>query len=98
MIDIKAQDFTTIKRILEEYVPGCEVRAFGSRVSRTAGKHSDFDLAIVGHDKIERRSMVRLKEALEESNVPFRVDVLDWHAISESFRKMIEARYEVIQA
>ena len=41
--------------------------------------------------------MVGLKEAFEESRLPFRVDVLDWHTISESFRKVIKAQYKVIQ-
>lgn len=75
----------------------CEVRVFGSRIAGVAKKYSDFDLIIIGNEKITRKVMVGLKEAFEESKLPFRVDVLDWHAISESFRKVIKAQYEVIQ-
>ena len=39
-----------------------------------------------------------LKEAFEESDLPFRVNVLDWHEISPEFQKVIEKAYEVIQA
>ena len=39
----------------------------------------------------------RLKAAFEESDLPFRVDLLDWHAIPEHFRATITRRYEVIQ-
>jgi hypothetical protein len=38
-----------------------------------------------------------LREAFEDSDLPFRVDVLDWRAIPESFRKVIESGFEVIQ-
>ena len=40
----------------------------------------------------------RTYEAFEASDLPFRVDVLDWHRISESFHKVIEQAYEVIQS
>ena len=44
-----------------------------------------------------RTRLRRLKEAFEESDLPFRVDVLDWHAISDRFHKVIEKKYEVLQ-
>ena len=39
----------------------------------------------------------RLKEAFEESNLPMRADVLDWHAISQSFQNEIEWDFVVLQ-
>ena len=41
--------------------------------------------------------MRQLKEAFEESGLPIRVDVLDWHAISDAFKNVIAEEYEVIQ-
>ena len=73
------------------------MRAFGSRASWTAKDYSDLDLAIVGAGPLDWRTLSRLKEAFEESDLPMRVDVLDWHAISESFRKVIEQGYVVVQ-
>lgn len=35
--------------------------------------------------------MARLKEAFEESNLPFKVDVLDYHAVLPHFRVHIDA-------
>jgi len=96
MIDVTRQELTIIRNILREHVPQCEVRAFGSRVTDTAKDYSDLDLAVVGESKIERRIMLRLKEAFEESKLRFRVDVLDWQTISESFKKVIESQCEVI--
>ena len=97
MIDLNPKHFETVQHILAKHVPGCEVRAFGSRVKWTAKDYSDLDLAIVGSKPLTLRQGHRLAEAFEESDLPIRVDVLDWHTISEEFKRIITAEYEVIQ-
>jgi len=97
MIDVPDRHLKTIKRILAEYTGDCEVRAFGSRGNGTAKKHSDLDLAIVGKGKIGRRVKMLLREAFEESDLPFRVDVIDYNTVSDAFRAIIEEKYEVIR-
>ena len=97
MIDVAECHLETIKRILAEYVADCEVLAFGSRGNGTAKKHSDMDLAIVGKSKIKRRVKMLLREAFEESNLPFRIDIVDYNTISDAFRAIISEKYEVIQ-
>lgn len=97
MLDLAERHLETIKRILAAYVGDCEVRAFGSRGNGTATKHSDLDLAVVGNSKLERRVKTLLREAFEESDLPFRVDVIDYHAISQQFRAIIDQKYDVIQ-
>ena len=83
MIDLNPNHLEAVKAILAEHVPGCEVRAFGSRVTWTAKDYSDLDLVIVGAGPLDRKILGRLKEAFEESDLPIRVDVLDWHTISQ---------------
>ncbi len=97
MLDIAPQHLETIKRILAEYASECEVRAFGSRVGGTVKDYSDLDIVIVGTDRIKRRVKMLLREAFEKSDLPFRVDVVDYNAVSDSFRAIIENNYEVIQ-
>ena len=96
-IDLNPNHFATVERILAEHVPGCEVRAYGSRATWTAKDYSDLDLAVVGKGPLDWKSLGRLKESFEESNLPMRVDVLDWHSISESFREVIKRQYVVMQ-
>ncbi len=96
-IDLNPNHLATVEAILAEHVPECEVRAFGSRAAWTAMDYSDLDLAIVGQRPLDWRTLGRLKEAFEESSLPMRVDVLDWHAISESFREVIERDYAILQ-
>ncbi len=97
MIDLRPDFLETLRRLLAEIVPECEVRVFGSRYHWMAAKASDLDLALVGPGKLHWKTMARLTAALEESNLPFRVDVLDWYAISPEFQRVIEDGYEVIQ-
>ena len=97
MLDIAPQHLETIKGILAEYVVECEVRVFGSRAGGTAKDYSDLDIVIVGTAKIKRRVKMLLREAFEKSDLPFRVDVVDYNAVSDSFRAIIENNYEVIQ-
>ena len=98
MIDLNPNHLGTVKAILAEHVPECEVRAFGSRATWAAKDYSDLDLAILGKGPLDWTTLGRLKEAFEESDLPMRVDVLDWHAISEGFREVIEREHLVLVA
>ncbi|MBI4351162.1 MAG: nucleotidyltransferase domain-containing protein [Elusimicrobia bacterium] len=96
MIKATPEQLRIISAILVAHVPGVEARAFGSRVVGTPKDYSDLDLALVGSAKLNPAILESLREAFEESDIPYRVDILDWHAISEEFRKVIQAKYEVL--
>ena len=62
--------------ILRQYVPEREVRAFGSRVTGDNRPFSDLDIAICGAEPPDDMAMFRLRDALEESDLPINVDVV----------------------
>jgi len=97
MIDILPGHLKIIKNVLAERVPDCKVLAFGSRVTWTAKKYSDLDLAIVSSMPLPPLTMALMKEDFSESDLPFKVDVLDWATTSEEFRMVIENKCEVLQ-
>ena len=97
MIDLRPHHLETVRQIPAHHVPQCEVRAFGSRANWTAKDYSDLDLVVVASGKLSEDTLRHLKEAFEESELPFRVDVLDWQATSPQFRKVIEKQYEIFQ-
>lgn len=97
MIDLSPNHLKTVQQMLEEHVPACEVRAFGSRVTQSAKKYSDLDLAVVGDAALDRHTLARLKKAFEDSDLPIQVDVLDWQEISPSFKEVIAKDYAVLQ-
>ena len=97
LVDLSPAHLAIVDRILAEHVPECEVRAFGSRATWHAKDYSDLDLAVVGDGPLPRRTLARLKGAFEESRLPIRVDVVDWHAIADGFREAIESDCVVVQ-
>lgn len=97
MLDLTPAQRDVIGRILAAHVPGREVRAFGSRVTGNAKPFSDLDLAVMGEAPLDFRQLAALKDAFADSDLPFRVDVVDWAATGEAFRAIIAQRYEVVQ-
>lgn len=96
MIDLSAEQLESVKRILTVLGPGCEVWAYGSRVTGNARKYSDLDLVIKAEAPIDQAVLFGLKDAFETSDLPFRVDVLDWNRISDEFKKRILEKHTVI--
>ena len=96
-IEIKPQDWSVVLRILQEQVPGVEVWAFGSRARRTAKPYSDLDLALITQQPLSLGKLASITEAFDNSDLPIRVDVVDWAATSETFRKIIERDKVVLQ-
>lgn len=97
MVDLPPDHLEIILRILAQHVPDAEARVFGSRVNGGAAKHSDIDIAIKDREKLTLTALSALANAFEESDLPFRVDIVDWHGISSAFRSVIESRYQIIQ-
>lgn len=96
MINISAPHLEMVKKILKKHVPDCEVRVFGSRLNENVKSYADLDLAIVGKEKLSTDKIYSLKEDFQESDLPFRVDVLDWNSISPEFKAVIEKKYEIL--
>ena len=96
MIDLAHENLALLKKLITEHLSECEIRVFGSRIHGTAKPYSDIDIAIKCDEPIDRHIMRALKEALQESTLPIRVDVLDWYGISEEFRGVIENGYEIL--
>ncbi|MCX6641635.1 MAG: nucleotidyltransferase domain-containing protein [bacterium] len=97
MIDLKPEHLETVKRILAELAIEYDVVVFGSRITPNAKEFSDLDLAIMTAEPLPLRRMRQLKEAFSESNLPFKVDLVDWAATDEGFRAIIQRGTEVVQ-
>ena len=98
MLDLTPRQVEIVKSILAAHVPGREVRAFGSRVRGSAGKFSDLDIIIITAAPLDFGRLGRLRDAFSESDLPFRVDVLDWSTTNAEFKTLVEEMYEVVQA
>ena len=91
LIDIGPENWQIVRDILQRYVPDREVWAFGSRAKWTAKEFSDLDIAIIGDKPLSIALTADLREAFQESALPFKVDIVDWANITPSFRQVIQA-------
>lgn len=92
MLDIQPQYCQIIADIARTWAPDHEVRVFGSRVRGTARRHSDADLAFVGKEPLSPKQLMEIKEAFENSTLPFHVDVVDWRHATADFKACVEAQ------
>ncbi len=98
MIDVSPHHLETVKAILRRHLPGREVCVFGSRARGTAKEYSDLDLAIIGDVPLTLGQLALLENDLDESELPFKVDVVDWAATGEPFRQVIRKTAVVLLA
>ncbi len=89
MIDISEKDRRIILDVLTRLVPGVRAKAFGSRVHGRAKPWSDLDLALISDAPIPPETMMRIRLELSDSDLPWRVDVLDWGEVDDSFRAVV---------
>ena len=94
-IDISAGQRKTILTLLERHLPGTEAWVYGSRAKWTSRPQSDLDLVVFAAPQ-QRRGVGNLREAFEESDLPFRVDLFVWDEVPETFRDQIEAEHAVL--
>ena len=98
-LDLRPQDLALLSALLKQHLPQTEVWAYGSRVNGDGHEASDLDLVVRQPEELMTKTtgLDELKDALVESDLPIRVDVIDWARIPESFRREIERGYVVIQ-
>lgn len=69
---------------LKEY----QVFIFGSWATGKAKKFSDYDVGIWGKKPLPSVTKVLIEEALEESDLPYKVDVVDFSLLPQKFKKV----------
>ncbi|MDR1327515.1 MAG: nucleotidyltransferase domain-containing protein [Heliobacteriaceae bacterium] len=96
MLDLTESQQELVKDLLKKYIPNTAVWAYGSRVKGTSTPKSDLDIAAFTHAE-QKAGIINLREAFEESNLPFRVDLFVWDEVPAAFRKNIEREHVVLQ-
>ena len=96
-IDILPDEWRIVRNILRKHVPNQEVWAFGSRARRSGWTYSDLDLVIITATPLSSKIQGEMAEEFSESDLPFRVDILDWATTQENFRRIVEQDKVVVQ-
>ena len=80
-----------VRAILQQHLPQACVWAFGSRVKGTARKTSDLDLCVDNQTPLSFELLACIRDAFSESNIPYKVDIVDWQTVDDDFRAIIIA-------
>ncbi|MEO6352115.1 MAG: nucleotidyltransferase domain-containing protein [Oxalobacteraceae bacterium] len=96
-IDLTPAQWASISVILERHLADRQIWAFGSRATRSAKPYSDLDLAIIGEQPVSIALLAALAHDFTESNLPFKVDLIDWATTGEGFRRIITRDHVVLQ-
>ncbi len=88
---IAARALAEVRRIVNEMLKekGVSVYLFGSWARGEATHCSDIDLAIESSSPLSPGVLAHLRERLEESHVPYRVDVVDLQKADPAFRQRV---------
>ena len=97
MIDINSEYLAIISAILNQNIH-CHYKAFafGSRVKGTSRKHSDLDIVLKNTQLLSQVELAEIKILFMESDIPFRVDLSQWDALSTRFQRCIDEELELI--
>lgn len=79
-----------LRQIVYKYLPddSYEAFVFGSRATGKNRKYSDIDLGINGPKPLTSKEYVLIQDALEESDLPYHVDIVDFKKVSDRFKQI----------
>ncbi|MBU2592626.1 MAG: nucleotidyltransferase domain-containing protein [Patescibacteria group bacterium] len=83
--NLKKQIKTAVRKYLGD--SSYRIFLFGSRATGENRKMSDVDLGILGKKSIPSFVKVKIEEELENSEIPFKIDLVDFKKVSTSFRE-----------
>jgi type I restriction enzyme S subunit len=97
-LDVRADHLSIIQNILKNHIPQYRIVAFGSRVNGHSKATSDLDLCIMSTERVPFETLASLRDEFSLSNLPYKVDLVDWAAIAPEFQKIILENCSDIQA
>lgn len=77
-----------IQTKVKKYFPSSEAFIFGSRALDNNRLFSDVDIGIISGQKIKGSLWESLEEELENSPLPYRINLVDFQTVSEQFKKI----------
>lgn len=76
--------------IISAIIPKTKIYIFGSRAKGTHSQWSDIDLALDSGIKLAMRDIGEITNLLQASSIPYKIDVVDIHNVSEPLKMAIE--------
>jgi predicted nucleotidyltransferase len=96
MIHIQKEEMEIVLNIIKKHTKDCEVLVFGSRLKGNNKPFSDLDLAFICKKRLDLNKRFEISLEFEESDLPYRVDIIDYNKASKEFQKIIDTNNEKI--
>ncbi len=91
-LDMRQDHRAILHNVLRAYLPaGARAYVFGSRAHGGARTYSDLDLALEWDRPLGFDIIGQIAEALSESDLPYKVDIVDLAMVDPAFRQRIAA-------
>ena len=81
--------------LITALVPDAKIYLFGSRARQTNAQWSDIDLALDTGKPLRNSAIDEVKSVLEATNIPYKVDVLDFQSISTNMQDSIKRDWKI---
>lgn len=75
--------------LISALLPNTKILLFGSRATGEHSTGSDVDIALDAGEKISRHLTCEIKEILNTARIPYKIDLVDIHAIPEKMKTLI---------
>ncbi|MBS1988649.1 nucleotidyltransferase domain-containing protein [Candidatus Dependentiae bacterium] len=93
MLVLEDRHLKIIQKILSKYP--YTFYAFGSRARGNPKQFSDLDLCFV--QEIPLKTQIAIESDFEESDLPYKVDLVNWNTMNDDFKKIIEKDLVLLQ-
>ena len=91
-LNVKQRHLNMLYDIFNSYCPKAEIWAFGSRLTDNCHDGSDLDLVIKSFND-DTKQLYELKELINDSNIPFLTDILEFEKVPDYFQENILKKY-----
>ena len=89
-LDMQEDHIRILREVLRAHLPhDVRVSVFGSRAHGGARRYSDLDLALEWQRPLDPDVIGRIAEALSESDLPYKVDLVDLALVDPAFRACV---------
>lgn len=94
---VKNKYLEKLKKVVSLFLKDEDVKVvlFGSRARGDAELTSDIDLGIIPGKTFDRGKLILLREYVDELNIPYKVEIVDFSTVSVEFKKSTLQEAEV---
>ena len=68
---------------------------FGSRAEHTNSEFSDIDIGLFAEDTLNYDDILIIKNKLANSNIPYKVDIVDFSTVDKSFKNIALRKIDI---